>query len=170
MLEDMERDAGEDARADRRYQLPEPGQICPLYDQRVPIYPVYPIFQTQEGFPMRTTFRIALILVSFLTCGWVLQDICKSRVKIENSVFWLLFSAFLLVISFFLQLVSWAAQITGVISASNLVFLVIVFILIVKLFRISKLESKLRSLVQAIAIREKDSESNPGKAQESVRK
>jgi len=121
---------------------------------------------------MSTTLRIALILVSFFTCGWVLHNIRKSRFKIEDSVFWLLFSAFLLVISIFPQIVCWAARISGVMSASNLVFLAVIFILIVKLFqmsvRISQLESKLQSLAQTIALREKDSE--PEKAQEPVRK
>ncbi len=123
---------------------------------------------------MSTTLRIALILVSFLTCAWVLQNIRKSRVKIEDSVFWLLFSAFLLVISIFPQLMVWLARITGVISTSNLVFLAVIFILIVKVFRmsirISQLESKLQSLAQTIALREKDSEPNPEKAREPVGK
>lgn len=48
--------------------------------------------------------------------------------------------------------------------------LLVVFTLIVKLSRISKLERKLQSLAQAIAIREKGSEPDPAKAQEAVRK
>lgn len=123
---------------------------------------------------MSTTLRIALVLVSFLTCGWVLQNIRKSRVKIEDSVFWLLFSAFLLVISIFPQLVVWGAQITGVISPSNLVFLAVIFILIVKVFRmsvrISQLESKIQSLVQTIALREKNSAEDLERTQEPVGK
>lgn len=123
---------------------------------------------------MSMTLRVALILVSFLTCGWVLQNIRKSKVKIEDSVFWLLFSAFLLVISIFPQLVSWGAQITGVMSPSNFIFLAVIFILIVKVFRmsvrISQLENKIQSLVQTIAIREKDGASDPEKTQEPMEK
>lgn len=118
---------------------------------------------------MSITLRIALFLVSLLTCGWVLWHIRKSRVKIEDSVFWLLFSAFLLIISIFPQIVSWGAKITGVMSPSNFIFLAVIFILIVKVFRmsirISQLESKLQRLAQAIAIREKDGEDDLAETQ-----
>lgn len=77
-------------------------------------------------------------------------------------MFWILFSAFLLIISIFPQIVSWGAKITGVMSPSNFIFLAVIFILIVKVFRmsirISQLESKLQRLVQTIALREKDGE------------
>ena len=53
-------------------------------------------------------------------------------------------------------IVSWIAHALGFISAVNMVFLVIIFILIVKLFfntlQISALENKVDSLAQQIAI------------------
>ena len=53
-------------------------------------------------------------------------------------------------------IVSWIAHALGFISAVNMVFLVVIFILIVKLFfntlQISALENKVDSLAQQIAI------------------
>lgn len=109
---------------------------------------------------MSTTLRVFLILFSILTCHWVLRNIRRSKFKIEDSVFWIAASGFLVIISLFPQIVEWATDLLGIISPSNLVFLAVIFILILKIFqlslRISQLESKLQSLVQSYAIEHQD--------------
>lgn len=109
---------------------------------------------------MSTTLRVFLILFSFLTCHWVLRNIRRSKFKIEDSVFWIVASGFLVLISLFPQIVEWVTDLVGIISPSNLVFLAVIFILILKIFqlslRISQLESKLQSLVQSYAIEHQD--------------
>lgn len=111
---------------------------------------------------MSITLRIALIVVSVCTCSWVLRSIRKAQIKITDSVFWILFSFVLLMISLFPQIVSFFSDLTGVQSPSNFIFLVIIFVLIVKIFRmslrISQLESKLQTLAQHMAIRQKENE------------
>lgn len=108
---------------------------------------------------MSTTLRVFLILFSFLTCHWVLRNIRRSKFKIEDSVFWIVASGFLVIISIFPQSMEWLADLLGVISPSNLVFLAVIFILILKIFqlslRLSQLESKLQILVQTYAIEHK---------------
>lgn len=105
---------------------------------------------------MSLMLRIILILVSVLTAFWILRKIRKSQVKIEDAVFWLLFSLGLIVMSAFPQLVNWAAELIGVVSPVNFVFLVIIFVLLVKLFllsiKISQQEHKLQTFVQIYAI------------------
>lgn len=109
---------------------------------------------------MTLTLRVMLILFSILTCHWVLKNIRKSKFKIEDAVFWILSSGFLVIISLFPQIIEWLAGVLGFVSASNLVFLAVIFILILKIFqmsvRISQLESKLQSLVQTYAIEHQD--------------
>lgn len=86
----------------------------------------------------------------------MIKRIRQSKLKIEYTIFWIGFSAVLVLMGVFPGIVSWIAHALGFISAVNMVFLVIIFILIVKLFfntlQISALENKVDSLAQQIAI------------------
>lgn len=105
---------------------------------------------------MTITLRFILLIASVLNCIWIIQRIRKSQAKIEDAVFWVLFSGLLVCMSVFPQVIEWGAAITGVQSSVNFVFLVIIFILIIKIFRlsikISQLESKLQTFAQTYAI------------------
>lgn len=105
---------------------------------------------------MTVTLKFILLLVSLMTFIWVVMRIRKSQVKIEDAVFWILFAAILVVMSLIPDLVSWGARIIGVQSEANFIFLSIIFILILKIFRmsirISQLESKLQTFAQTYAI------------------
>jgi len=109
---------------------------------------------------MSITLRVVLLIVSLLTCAWIIQRIRKSQVKIEDSVFWILFSLLLVGMSLFPGLVTWGAALVGVQSASNFVFLAIIFVLLVKVFRmsvrISQLESKVQTFAQTYAVDQHD--------------
>lgn len=109
---------------------------------------------------MTLVLRLVLILTPIATCVWILSRIRKSKMKIEDSVFWILFSFLLVVMGIFPQLVGLGARITGVQSSVNFVFLSIIFILILKMFRmsmkISCLENKLQTFVQIYAIHRKE--------------
>ena len=105
---------------------------------------------------MSTMLRVMLIGISAMTCVWILRRISKAQVRIEDAVFWLLFSAALVLMGVFPQIVTIGADILGVQSDVNFVFLGILFILIVKMFRmsikISQLESKLQTFAQGYAL------------------
>ena len=105
---------------------------------------------------MSVTLRVLLVVVSVCTCAWVLHSIRRSQVKIEDSVFWFLFSALLVVMGIFPQIMTFGANLIGVIAPVNFVFLVIIFVLIAKLFRmnirISQLNSKLQFLTERYAL------------------
>lgn len=112
---------------------------------------------------MSIVLRISLIIVSVLCAVFIVSNIRKARVKIEDSVFWVCFSVLLIILSIFPGIVIWGSEVTGVQSPANFIFLVIIFLLIIKLFgqtvRISKLESKLQTLAQTVAI-ERHNEEN----------
>lgn len=105
---------------------------------------------------MTLTLRIILLVFSLISAAWIMINIRKSKVKIEDSVFWIFFSIFLIMLCIFPQIVVWGARITGVMSPVNFVFLAIIFVLIIKLFRmtirVSQLDSKLQHFVQTVAI------------------
>ncbi len=105
---------------------------------------------------MTPMLRGVLIAVSILNCCWTLWCIRKAQVKIADSVFWLLFSGVLIVVSVFPGVVDMGARLTGVQAPVNFVFLTIIFILLLKIFRmsvrLSQTESKLQDLAQQYAL------------------
>lgn len=105
---------------------------------------------------MTIVLRVVLIVASVLNCWWIIRRIRKAQAKIEDSVFWICFSGVLIGMSVFPELVIWGAKVTGVQSPVNFVFLCIIFILMVKIFRlsvkVSLLESKLQGLAQRYGI------------------
>lgn len=111
---------------------------------------------------MSLLFQCVLIFVSLLTCAFILRAIRKSQVQIDDSLFWIFFSLILLVFSIFPIFAEAISKILGIASAVNFIFLFIIFLLLINQFyltiRISKLDTKLKSLIQKIAIKENDSE------------
>ncbi len=103
-------------------------------------------------------FRLMLILGSLLTVLFMIRRIRHSKIQIEDSIFWFLFSGFLLVLSIFPQLASLAAKALGLQAPINVVYLSIIFLLIIKQFfmtlRISQLDSKLKIVTQKVALNE----------------
>ena len=113
---------------------------------------------------MSIQFRVILILVAFLTSGSILRKIRKEKVQIQYSIFWILFSVLLIVLAIFPVILIRVARTLGIGSPSNLVFLIIIFLLVVKSFNltveISALEVKLKELTQRIALKEEEQENN----------
>ena len=107
-------------------------------------------------------FRCALIICSVLTSTFMIKKIRNSKLQIEHAIFWLLFAFILIILSIFPQITIWGANILGIYSSTNFIFLAILFIVILKLFsatiEISNLENRINELAQKIAIEEKQSE------------
>lgn len=105
---------------------------------------------------MSVYIRVLLIVGAIALLAFMLKRIRQSKLKIEYTVFWIVFSVILVFMGLFPQVVSAIADMLGFQSAVNMVFLIIIFILIVKMFfntiQISALENKIDSLAQQIAI------------------
>ena len=84
---------------------------------------------------MSVALRILLIVVSVMNTLNILRRIRKSKLQIEYSIFWLLFSMVLIVISVFPQIVIKLAQLIGFQSPANMVFLLVIFALMFKSFQ-----------------------------------
>lgn len=102
--------------------------------------------------------RFLLFVGALGTLSYIMKKIRKNRVEIDYSIFWILFSGVLVVVSIFPGIITWAADLMGFISPANMVFLLVIFLLVLKLFsvtiKLSLLENKIKTLVQHIALME----------------
>lgn len=107
---------------------------------------------------MTIVLRCVLTLVSIITFMVIIRKIRNSKMQIENSLFWIVFAAGLLILSFFPELATIAAQLLGIYSPVNFIFLFVIFVLLIHQFfstiKISQLENKLKELTQELAVRE----------------
>lgn len=113
---------------------------------------------------MTLTLRIVLIVASILVVFYTIRKIRKSQLNIDDSVFWIGFSVMLLIMSIFPQVVTFFTQLLGIASPVNFVFLFVIFLIIIKLFKLaidlSITKHRLNHLIQRIAIINHDVEKN----------
>ena len=106
--------------------------------------------------------RVCLILGSLFTAFFVLRRVRQAKVQIEDTIFWLLFSGVLLVLAIFPGIAYWASRLLGFQSPINFVYIVVIFLLLVKQFllsiRISQLDSRLRILTEQVALNQEKQE------------
>lgn len=104
--------------------------------------------------------RVLLIIMSVFTFAFVIKQIRKNKIEIGESLFWIIISIILIVISVFPQITGFFTKLLGIQSPSNFVFLVAIFIVMLKLFTLSidvaKLKQKLKSLIENVALKEKE--------------
>ena len=100
--------------------------------------------------------RVCLIVGSLITAVYVLRRVRHAKIQIEDTIFWLLFSGVLLVLAIFPGIAYWASRLLGFQSPINFVYIVVIFLLLVKQFllsiRISQLDSRLRILTEQVAL------------------
>ena len=114
---------------------------------------------------MALAFRLLLILVAVLLLFFVIRRIRKASLRIEASIFWVVFSILLVIMALFPEICMFFADLLGVESPANLVFAFIIFLLLVKGFsqslEISGLEQKLETLTRKLALEEKMKQTDP---------
>lgn len=106
---------------------------------------------------MTIMLRIILILGSLIAGVSVLKRIRKSKMQIDDAVFWVLFSFMLIIFAIFPQIIYFISELTGTKSPANILYLIIIALLIFKVFsmsiHISVLESKFKKIVQDEALK-----------------
>ena len=104
--------------------------------------------------------RIVLIAGSVAAAVYVLRKIRKNKMSMESSVFWILLSAVLVLLGIFPVIAEGVAGLLGVQSTVNLVYLVVIFLLLIKVFlqdqRIARLEHQVTGMAQRIALEQTD--------------
>lgn len=105
---------------------------------------------------MTIALRVALIFVSFITLVFIARKIRNSKVKLEDSMFWICFAALIFIFSLFPQIFYALSDLIGTYSPANFVFLFFIFVLLVQSFqlsmRISQADTKIKELTQQLAI------------------
>ncbi|MFR5692780.1 MAG: DUF2304 domain-containing protein [Lachnospiraceae bacterium] len=113
---------------------------------------------------MSGVLRVLMILGAVFLMAFMLKRIRYAKMKIEYTVFWIMFSGILVLMGIFPQLFYWISKLLGFQAPINMIYLVIIFVLIVKLFltsiQISQLENKVDSLTQQVAIDRKADKDN----------
>jgi hypothetical protein len=108
---------------------------------------------------MSIALRALLIIGALVTLLFMLLRVRAAKVQIRDSIPWILWALLLLALSIFPNIAIRLAFYLEVASPINVVFLVIIFLLLVKQFsdslRISRLDTKIQQLAQRIALDEK---------------
>ena len=107
---------------------------------------------------MTTLFRIVLVVVCVATFAAVIQKIRRSRMRLEDAVFWVLLCVMFIIFAVFPAVPDTLASMLGIYSTANFLFLFMIFILLMKIFtmslHISELEKKIEELTQSLALSE----------------
>lgn len=104
--------------------------------------------------------RVILIAAALCLVVFLLTSIRKSKMSIDDSLFWMGFSFLILLMSLVPEIPSWLSDTIGFMSPVNFVFLFFIFVLIIRDFlsnrRISQLENRVKELAQQIALERLD--------------
>ena len=113
---------------------------------------------SKEGVDMPIILRIMLIVGSLATGIYIRGKLRKSQMQIEDVIFWLFFAAALIVMSVFPEVIVWFAELIGIDSAVNFVFLCVIFLMLIRCFslsvKVSTLEVKLKELTERLSVKD----------------
>lgn len=111
---------------------------------------------------MSVPLRIILLLLALMCVGWIFRRIYTSRVKMEDAIYWMLFSFVLALLGIFPEIAITLSALIGIQSPANLVFLVIIGMLVEKVFTLSIIQSQMQEknvvMIAEMAILNKDLE------------
>lgn len=109
---------------------------------------------------MSITLRILLIIASLFSCFLCVKRIKQAKLKIENSVIWMIGSILLIFMSIFSGAVGWISSKLGFMAPVNFIFFVVIVFLLIQTFvnniKISTLNEKIKDLNHYIALKEKE--------------
>jgi len=107
---------------------------------------------------MTITLRIILVVCSLISFMLCVTKIKQAKLKVTNSVIWMIGSILLILMSIFSNAVEWIAIQLGFMAPVNFVFLIIIGFLLIQSFidniRISTLNEKIKNLNHYIALKE----------------
>ena len=113
---------------------------------------------------MTLTLRVVLVLVSLMTLLFVMRKVRSSKIRLEDSMAWIFFSGVLFVLSVFPGIFDFLAELAGVYSTVNFVFLFFIFVLLILCFslnmKVSQMDTKIKELTQLLAIEKFERYSN----------
>ena len=109
---------------------------------------------------MSITLRIILILGSLISFILCVKKIKQAKLKVENSIIWMLGSFVLILMASVDGAVGWIANKLGFMASVNFVFLIMIFFLLMQVFidnmRMAELNEKVKNLDHYIALKENE--------------
>lgn len=110
----------------------------------------------RAGKKMTLKIQIVLIISTIIFFVFLQRLIRKSKMTADLASIWILFCIALVIIAIFPYGLYFISDTLGIMSATNLLFVIIIFILLCLVFylylKISSLEGKLVNLIQYIGI------------------
>ncbi len=109
---------------------------------------------------MTITLRVILIIGSLIAFFLCVKRIKQAKLKVSNSVMWMVGCLILILMSIFSNVVEWISVKLGFIAPVNFVFLTMIGFLLIQMFiyniRISELNEKIKDLNHYIALKENE--------------
>ena len=105
---------------------------------------------------MSTSLRIILLISAIIVALFLLRSVKRSKMRIEDTLFWVILAGIVLLLGIFPQIVTFFAGLLGIASEQNFVFLFFLFVLFANGYFTSRSnseqETKLKELTQQIAL------------------
>ena len=110
---------------------------------------------------MTLVLRILLLIGALFAMGIVINSVRKSKIRISDSVYWVVSAGILVLFALIPQLAYFFSGLFGFMSPANFVLMLVIVMILIRLFHqscaISKLTYKVEQLSTELALRDKDS-------------
>ena len=109
---------------------------------------------------MTLVLRILLLIGALFAMGIVINSVRKSKIRISDSVYWVVSAGILVLFALIPQLAYLFAGLFGFMSPANFVLLLVIVMMLIRIFHqscaISKLTFKVEQLSSELALRDKN--------------
>ena len=109
---------------------------------------------------MTLVLRILLLIGALFAMGIVINSVRKSKIRISDSVYWVVSAGILILFALIPQLAYFFSGLFGFMSPANFVLMLVIVMILIRLFHqscaISKLTFKVEQLSAELALRDKD--------------
>lgn len=106
-----------------------------------------------------TTLRVAMLIAIVIYFVLLLHLLKKKSLNLKYTLLWIFSGCLMLFLSIFPQLLNWFASLVGIYEPTNALFAIIFFCIIIILMSltsiVSKMNEKLKRIIQTIALVEK---------------
>jgi len=109
---------------------------------------------------MTLVLRILLLIGALFAMGIVINSVRKSKIRISDSVYWVVSAGILVLFALIPQLAYFFSGLFGFVSPANFVLMLVIVMMLIRIFHqscaISKLTFKVEQLSSELALRDKD--------------
>ena len=109
---------------------------------------------------MTLVLKILLLIGALFAMGIVINSVRKSKIRISDSVYWVVSAGILVLFALIPQLAYFFSGLFGFMSPANFVLMLVIVMMLIRIFHqscaISKLTYKVEQLSSELALRDKD--------------